>query len=320
MSDRDSAASRRRVDGPAEVELPHLATFAKAAELGSFTAAARTLRLSQAAISQRMHALEKLLGVSLFHRQGGRILPTEAGLRLYDYTQRILDLHHEARQAIAGQESPVSGELLLGASSIPGEHLLPALLALFQRQYPGIQVKAGISDSLKVIGQVERGQVNLGLVGRRSDNPHLEFLHLAVDRMVLIVPPGHAWTKRKQASLLQLCEQPLILREAGSGQRHCFEKALGESGRSIRDLRVALELGSNEAIKAAVLRGLGVAVLSTYAVEKEIDAGQLHALRVTDLQCDREMFVVWDRRRVLPAAARVFRLFLEAHPFVDAAP
>jgi DNA-binding transcriptional LysR family regulator len=296
------------------LQLPYLETFAKAAELGSFTAAAKALRLTQAAVSQRVQALEKALGKSLFQRRGGRVVVTEAGQKLYDYAQQILDLHREARRTITGHEAPVAGELLLAASSIPGEHLLPALLSVFGRKHPHIQVRAAVSDSMGVIAQVERGTVNLGLVGRKTDDPHLEFCYLASDRMVLVVPPGHALSRRKRVSVKHLPRYPLVLREAGSGLRHCFEKSLEKVGLSLADLRVALELGSNEAIKEAVLRGIGIAILSTNAVQKELQAGQLHALEVSDLHCDRDMFVVWDRRRVLPLPARLFLLFLETHP------
>jgi DNA-binding transcriptional LysR family regulator len=170
---------------------------------------------------------------------------------------------------------------------------------------------------MAVIHQVEQGQVQLGLVGRKTDNPHLEFRHFATDRLVLVVPAKHVWTKRRQVSFKQLCKQPLILREAGSGMRHCFEKELGRLGLSLRDLHIALELGSNEAIKEAVLRRVGLAVLSSYAVQKELKARKLIALKVIDFHCDREMYVVWDRRRVLSAPARVFRIFLEANPIAE---
>jgi DNA-binding transcriptional LysR family regulator len=305
-------------DDPEEDQLPHLGTFTRAAELSSFTAAARALGLTQAAVSQRIQALERTLDVPLFRRQGGRVLLTEAGQLFYDYAERILTLHRQARQDIAGQQRPpISGSLLLAASTIPGEHLLPALLSIFHERFPRIQVKAEISDSMKVIAQVERGQVSLGLVGRKTDSPHLEFRHFATDHIVLAVPANHLWRRRKKISFKQLCKQPLILREAGSGLRHCFEKQLERQGKSLTDLQIALELGSNEAIKEAVLRGLGLAVLSSYAVEKELKAGQLAALQVTDLHCDREMFVVWDRRRVLSAPARTFRYFLETNPITD---
>ena len=119
--------------------LPNLETFAKAAELANFTATARALGLTQAAVSQRVHALEKAVGSALFHRQGGRVFLTEAGQRLFPYAQRILALHQEARDAVTGQKTPLAGELSLAASSVPGEYLLPAALAAFGKKYPHIQ-------------------------------------------------------------------------------------------------------------------------------------------------------------------------------------
>jgi DNA-binding transcriptional LysR family regulator len=91
-----------------------------------------------------------------------------------------------------------------------------------------------------VIAQVERGEVSLGLVGRKTDNPHLDFRYLASDRIVLVVPPGHALSRRKKVSLTQLAAHALVLREVGSGPRHCFEKSLERAGGSLTDLRVAL--------------------------------------------------------------------------------
>lgn len=297
-----------------ELRLPHLETFARAAECGSFTAAAQALRLTQAAVSQRVQALERELGTALFERTGGRVLLTDAGRRLYDFAQRILDLHGQARAEVAGLKAPVSGQLLLAASSVPGEHLLPALLSDFRRCYPHVKVRASVGDSMGVLAQVERGEVSLGLVGRRTDNPHLEFRPFASDRLVLVVPPEHPLARRRKVSLKQLAALPLVLREAGSGSRHSFETLLEQAGRSPCDLQIALELGSNEAVKEAVARGAGVAVLSTFAVQKELRAGALHALAVSGLPLDRAMFVVQDRRRVLPLPARLFLVFLETHP------
>jgi DNA-binding transcriptional LysR family regulator len=294
--------------------LPYLETFARAAELSSFTAAARAVGLTQAAVSQRVQALEAELGVSLFRRQGGRVSLTEAGRRLYTYAQRILDLHREAREAVTGRPAPLGGELTLAASSVPGEHLLPALLATFQHAHPHVRVRATVADSRAVLEQVLQGKADLGLVGGRGESPHLDYRCFACDRMVLVVPAAHAWARRRRVSLEELGRQPLILREAGSGSRWCLEQALARAGKSLRDLRVALELGSNEAIKEAVLRGLGVAVLSSHVVGKEVAAGQLRALRVAALALTREMFVAWDRRRVLPIPARLFLDLLEPCP------
>jgi DNA-binding transcriptional LysR family regulator len=307
----------RQAVEPDHEQLPHLETFSKAAELSSFTGAAKALRLTQATISQRVAALEKTLGTSLFKRQGGRVLLTEAGRKLYDHAQRILDLHRLARREISGHEAPLAGELSIAASSIPGEHLLPALLSVFGHNHPNIRVRATVSDSMGVMAQVERGEVSLGLVGRKAENLDLDFRYLASDRMVLVVPPGHALSRRKKVSVKQLPRYPLILREAGSGLRHCFEKSLEKAGLSVADLRVALELGSNEAIKEAVLRGVGIAILSSYAVRKELKARRLRAVTVSDLYCDREMYIVHDKRRVLPLPARQFLVFLDTHPIAE---
>ena len=288
------------------VQLPHLETFSKAAEVSSFTGAAKALGLTQAAVSQRIQALERNLDKSLFVRRGGRVLLTTAGQKLYAHVQRILDLHRTARKEITGHEPPVAGDLQIAASSIPGEHLLPALLCVFGQKYPHVRVRATVNDSMAVMGLVARGEASIGLVGRKADNPSLEFRFLASDRIVLVTPTGHVLSKKKQVTVNQLAAHPLILREAGSGLRHCFETSLDRAGRSPADLQIVLELGSNEAIKEAVLRGVGVAVLSALAVQKEVRAGRLHAAELKGIRCDRDMFVVQDRRRALPCRPGCF--------------
>lgn len=286
--------------------IPHLETFARAAELSSFTGAAQALGLTQAAVSQRIHALEKDLGTALFRRQGGHVLLSEAGQRLYTFAQQILLLHQEARAAVTGEKPATVGELTLAASSVPGEHYLPGLLAAFREKYPHIQVRAAVIDSSAVLQQVEQGQVNLGLVGGKNDSDHLTFRAFARDRLLLVVPPGHAWARRKRVSLDEFCRQPLVLREPGSGSRWCLERALVQAGKSAKHLSIALELGSNEGIKSAVERGVGVAVLSEQAVARELEAGELHGITVTGLNLERDMFLVWDRRRAMPIPARLF--------------
>jgi DNA-binding transcriptional LysR family regulator len=294
--------------------LPFLETFAKAAELGSFTAAARALGMTQAAVSQRIRTLEQTLNVALFRREKGRVLLTEAGQKLYPFSQQIQALHEQARGELTGRKPLLKGELTLAASSIPGEHLLPGLLSAFRRRRPHIRIRATVADSSAVLGAVEHGKANLGLVGMKSDNPDLEFRKFACDALVLVVPRRHAWRRRREIGLAELCLQPLVLREAGSGSRWCLEQALARAGEATSNLRITLELGSNEAIKEAVLRGIGAAVLSKHVVRKELRTGALHALRVNGLCLKRDIYVVWDRRRVLPIAARLFLDALEATP------
>jgi len=280
--------------------------------MGSFTAAARELGITQAAVSQRVQSLERSLDVSLFERKGGRVSLTESGTRLYEFAQRILDLHREAREAVTGAELPVEGELLLAASSIPGEHLLPAALSIFRSRHPGISVRASVDDSLAVLEHVEAGRVQLGLVGRKIEKAHLQFRPFASDELLLVVASDDGWKRRRRVRLVEFLKRPLILREPGSGSRWCLEQALLRAGHSLDDLSVELELGSNEAIKEAVLGGDGGAVLSRFAVQRELDEGRLQSLTVDDLELARTLFAVSDTRRALPRPARAFLQFLLA--------
>ena len=222
-----------------------------------------------------------------------------------------------ARASVNDQALWLAGELTLAASSVPGEHLLPDLLAAFQELHPHVQVRASVTDSKNVLDQVEHGQVHLGLVGEKREGPHLEFRGFARDTLVLIVSAKHAWAGKERITLAQFGKEPLIVRETGSGSRSCLEQALGRAGKSLHDLRVTIELGSNEAIKEAVQRGMGIAVLSDRTIEKELQAGKLCALAITGLDLSREMFVTWDKRRVLPMPARLFLAVLT--PLQDAA-
>jgi DNA-binding transcriptional LysR family regulator len=290
--------------------LPHLETFAAAAERSSFTAAARELGVSQAAISQRIQQLEDQLSTPLFRREGGRVALTAAGLRLHDYARRILDLSAEARQVVTGAPDSVAGALVIAASSVPGQHLLPHLLATFCERFPLVQVRVAVSDTEAALLQVERGRADLGFVGGAGGGPNLEFSRLTTDELVLVVPRRHPWWRRKQIVPADLIGQRLVQRERGSASRVCFEQSLEKSGTAASALNVVLELGSGEAVREAVLEGVGVAVLSRRAVQTEVRAGRLKPVRIDQLSLRRDLFIVRDRRRVLSAPARRFLAFL----------
>src|SRR5262245_4230074 len=295
-------------------QLPHLGTFAEAAERGSFTAAARHLGLSQAAVSQRIQALERLLRTALFRREGGKVTLTEVGRRLHGHARPILDLTAQAWVDVTGAREPVRGELILAASSVPGQHILPRTLATFRRLRPTVRVCVSVSDTDAVLREVEQGKAHLGLVGGRGGSPHLAFRRFACDELVLVVPRGHPWWRKKRVTVEELVAQPLIQRERGSGSRRCLERSLERVGITESGLNVVLELGSSEAIKEAVLEGLGVAVLSRRVVQKEVRAGQFKALTVDGLTLDRDIFIVQDGRRALPASAQLFLDLVKPEP------
>jgi DNA-binding transcriptional LysR family regulator len=286
--------------------LPHLETFAEAAERGSFTAAARHLGVTQASVSQRVQRLEALLKTPLFRREAGGVALTEAGRTFHAYARRILDLTAEALTYVTGAPGEVRGELVLAASSVPGQHLLPHTLAAFRRRHPSVRVRVAVSDTAAVLREVERGTAHLGLVGGRGGGPDLEFRRFACDRLVLVVPRGHRWWRRKRVTPAELATVPLVQRERGSASRWCLERSLERLGLTPSSLNVPLELGSSEAVKEAVLEGLGTAVLSRRAVDQELRTGRLKAVRVDGLTFDRDIFLVWDRRRALSTPTRLF--------------
>src|SRR5262249_8691765 len=194
---------------------------------------------------------ERDLNTSLFRRESGRVLLTEAGQRLYAYSQQIQSLHQEARQQITGRKPVLRGDLALAASSIPAQHLLPGLSSALPRRHPHVRLRRPVTARSAVLAAVEHGQARLGFVGMKTDNPDLEFRAFACDALVLVVPRRHPWRRRRQVSLTELCRQALVLREPGSGSRWCLEQALTRVGVSPLSLQIALELGSNEAIKEA---------------------------------------------------------------------
>lgn len=286
--------------------LPHLETFARAAECRSFTAAGRMLGLSQAAVSQRIHQLEAELNTPLFLRRAGRVELTTAGCRLYEYANGIAEMHAQARATVTGLPVTATGHLNLAASSVPGECLLPHRLAEFRQHHPAIEVAVTVSDSKDVCDRVEGGTAQVGFVGDQVERPHLDFVPFASDRLTLVVPTGHRWWRRKQVTVAELLTQPFVIRERGSGSRGCLERALAMAGVGRSCLKVALEQGSNAAVRESVRQGSGLAVLSKLAVADDLSAGLLHAVNIVGLKLERNFYVVRDRRQALSGPANLF--------------
>lgn len=290
-------------------QLPHLETFTEAAERASFTAAANVLGISQAAVSQRIQQIEGILKVSLFHRKNGRISLTEQGRVLHQYARKILALHDEAKAKLRGTFAGDSAELLLAASSVPGEQMLPSILASFRQSYPNIHVCLTVTDTAAVLRDIRRGQVHLGIVGGKDEKANLAYRLFGKEKMVLVVPKNHPLSRRRSVSIETLLSQPIIQREPGSASRQNFEDDLRAAGHSPRDIRIVMELGSNESIKEAILQGVGAAVLSVSAVQKEADEGKFHLLSVKGLQLTREFYIVHDAKRALPCCANMLLAF-----------
>jgi DNA-binding transcriptional LysR family regulator len=296
------------------VDIRRLEIFAKVAELGSFSRAAEALFLTQPTISEHVRALEDEVGVQLLDRLGRGATPTRAGQLLLGYAHRMLALSREAHQALDRFQGRMSGELVVGGSTIPGEYVLPALIGQFKAKYPDILISLLIGSTRQVADWLEEGRVELGVVGARPASRALEAKELMPDELVIVVPSTHAWAARRTATVADLQKEPMIVRERGSGSREAIEHALHEAGLSLASLRVAGEMGSTQAVKQAVRAGVGIALISKRAVEDECRAGLLACVKIKDLRIARAFHLITHRDRTRSPLAQAFVEFVESQP------
>lgn len=294
------------------MDLRRLEVFARVAELGSFSRAAEALFLTQPTVSEHVRALEDDLGVQLLDRLGRGAVPTPAGQLLLGYARRILALSREARQAIDQFQGRMRGDLIVGGSTIPGEYVLPALIGPFKAKYPDISITLLVGSSRQVSGWVEEGRVEIGVVGAEPASRALQWRELMPDELVIIVPAAHPWAGRESVGLDEVHEEPLVVRERGSGSREALERALGEHGTDLAAFRVVGEMGSTQAIKQAVRAGVGISIVSKRAVEDECRAKLLSCVKVRDLRVARSFYLVTHRERTRSPLAQAFVEFVES--------
>ncbi len=294
------------------MDLRQLEVFVKVAELGSFSRAAEALFLTQPTVSEHIRALEEELGLRLLDRLSRGAAATKAGQLLLSYARQILQLHRDARQALEQFQGRMSGELVAGASTIPGEYVLPLLIGRFKEKYPDISISLLIGDTRQALDWLLEGKVEVGVVGARVPEPALGYQELMPDELVLVVSSGHPWHGRKTVALDEVRAEPLIVRERGSGSRQALERALEEVGLDLGDFRVVSEMGSTQAIKQAVKAGVGISLISKRAVEDECRANLLWCVKVKDLRFSRSFYLVTHRGRTRSPLAEAFREFLQA--------
>lgn len=290
-----------------------LELFHAVAETGSITAGGQRLHLSQPAASKRLADLERHLGQRLVDRLPKRgISLTAAGALLFGYTQRLGALHAQAERSLRSLANLEHGRLAIGASSTIGTYLLPAAVAAFRRDYPGITLDLRIGNSDAIVDLLRDGRIDLACTeDNRSDlGDDVCVEPLCVDQLVVICRPGHPLLARQPLTASELVRQPFILREPGSGTRTVFEQALAVHGlRLVPDL----VLGANEAIKLAVAAGDHCAAISGLAVVHEEASGRLARLPIADLSMRRELHRLRLRWRSEDLALHAFTRVLTGH-------
>ncbi|MCO5970622.1 LysR substrate-binding domain-containing protein [Actinoallomurus soli] len=281
-------------------DLEALELLVAVAETGSLGQAAARLGISQPSASARMSTLERRLGVRLLMRStsGSRLTP--AGSVVTDWARAVLVQANALVEGVAALRSRQEDRLRVSASLTIAEHLIPGWLVALRQVAPGVHVELNVTNSTHVIERVRTAEADVGFIEGRGAPRDLHSRAVGRDRLVVVVAPGHPWTRRRRPLRpVELVATPLLLREAGSGTRETFEAALAPYGGAAEP---ALELGATAPLRAAAVAGTAPAVLSALVVADEIAAGRLVEVP-SELRLERVLRAVWVRGRELPDPA-----------------
>jgi len=288
------------------MNLKQLEVFIAVAECGSFSRAAELCYLTQSTVSQHISALEKEFGLKLLDRTGKGALLTEAGKLLHLHACRLAEEARSIPAALNRFKGLEEVVIRIGGSNIPSSYLLPGCIPPFQRSHPGVTITILQGDSRETLDRLKREDVELAVIGSKIEDEEVCYADLATDRLALVIYPGHRWEGKDSVSLDELREEVFIFREPGSGTDMTVRNALVKAGLAPEKLNVRTFLGSNEAVKQAILSGAGVSFLSMISVRRECESGQLSMLDVEGLDMSRHFYLVSRKARELSPAAAAF--------------
>ena len=285
------------------MNLHHLAIFSTVAATGSLTASARKLHISQPALSRELKAFEGRLGVTLFERHAKGMRLTQAGEILNRYAVRLFELERTAEAAMQEIAGALRGRLTLGASNTIGTYLLPPVLAIFRRQRPHVQISLFVGNTEQVSQGVDDMRFMLGFI----EGPlHLQGLRSTVfqhDEIVPVVCPDHPLLTRTALQPADLTDEPLLMREPGSGTRELIAATLQHHGIVPGEM---MEFGNTEALKRAAVHGGGIAWLPRICMANELRDGRLRELPLHELAITRPLMMVQRENAHMEPSAEAF--------------
>jgi DNA-binding transcriptional LysR family regulator len=293
------------------VTLEQLRIFVAVAERQHMTRAAEALHLAQSAASAAVATLEERHRTKLFHRVGRGIELTEAGKIFLPEAKAVLARAEAAELTLSELGGLKRGTLSVQASQTIASYWLPRHLVAFRAAYPDIELRLSVGNTAQVAAAINDGAAELGFVEGVVDEALLESTVVARDQLVLIVGAGHPWAGKKRLQIGDLAKTAWVMRESGSGTRSEFETALTAMGIDPGELNIALELPSNESVRAAVEAGLGAAALSTSVVASSLEAGLLY--RVPFVLPERTFIALRHRERYRSHAANALLAIVARH-------
>jgi DNA-binding transcriptional LysR family regulator len=294
------------------MNLDHLKTYIEVVTTGNFSEVAKKLGISQPAVSFQIQKLEQDLGVRLLDRKQKKLTLTEPGKRLLSFAQKVRDEYIGMLEDMNQLREDVVGNLLISASTIPGDFILPPLLSEFKTLHPSVQIQVAVSDSGQVIEDVENGTYDVGFCGILPENKEMEAVKIAEDEIVLIVAAGHPFAGRKSVSFMEITEEPFIAREETSGTQKNVAALLRKAGFDINLLKPSLTLGTTEAVVSAVESRSGIAFVSNYAIKKSLSLSMVNAVSVEGLTLKRDFYCIYRKERIVSRLLDEFISFIKA--------
>lgn len=289
--------------------LRQLRIFDAAARHLHFGRAAAEIHVTPPAVSIQLKALERLIGAPLFEQMGRRKHLTRTGAELARHARVLLTQLGQADEALRRLSGPDSGRLDV-VSTTTAEYFVPRLLAAFRKSRPTLSIRLTVKNRDAVIQDLTDNTVDFAVMGRAPAGLDATSMPFARHPLAIIAPPGHAMAGRRRVQLAQLANEPFLVREHGSGTRHAMERAFAASGFQARD---TIEIGPNEAIKQAVMAGMGLGFVSLHTVGIELATARLVVLPVVGTPVMRQWYVIHRRTKQLSPAAAAFKAYLAAH-------
>jgi DNA-binding transcriptional LysR family regulator len=286
------------------VDTHQLTVFLAVYKHRSFSRASREIGLKQPTVSTHIQSLEKQLGCRLFDRTGQKVIPTPEARVLAGFAESMIDLESSLKTAVTGVTHGLEGRIILGASTIPASYILPGAAASFRKLHPEVTFEIQTGDTRHVTDLVISHELLAGFVGAQFAHPSLRYQEIAEDELLITSIPEMIEKKAYPASAVE--KMPMIMREAGSGTRQAMERIFRRQGLDPGKLNVTGVFGSTEAVKQAVFAGLGVAVISKYAVAGDVEQGTLKVARLQGVEMKRSFSLVTHKTRSLPAAYKEF--------------
>lgn len=289
------------------ITLQQLESLIVLVEVGSYTKASANLFLSQSSLTKHIQNMEDAAETKLVQRGSTGITLTPEGQILYDYAKRLTKLRDEARDRVERLKNQDSGHIYIAASTTPATYLLPQLLAHVLPMHTEIKVHIQMHDSDEVLQMVLNNQAEIGFIGKETLNKKIVSEQLCRDKLVLAVYPNHRLARQQSVTIDELAQEAFVIREHGSGTRAIFEEFLQQhSGNRLSQFNVICEMGSTEAVKEAILAGLGISILSIFAVKRELQQGLLIPVDIVDCSMERYFYIIYRKNFSLRKHHRLF--------------